>query len=317
MQWSDLDTRIVTIAALASVACVLPGTFLVLKRMSMLTHAIAHAVLPGLVLAFLFAGTMNVGALMLGALVVGVLTALLIQGLSSWTGIEQGTATGVVFTAMFALGLLLLRTFAEGVHLHAECVIEGQLTLAATDQATILGLTLPRAAWLLLAVACGNAAVLALLWRPMVASVFDPDHARLQGLRPELMHQLLMVMTAITTIAAFEAVGSILVVALMVVPVATAMLMADRLPAILALAASIGVLCSLLGHVLAVVLPAPLVSLLLPARLGERVSDTSSAGMIAATQGLAFAIAALVLSRHSVFRRWWRRGRSLAGSTAA
>ncbi|MCR9243887.1 MAG: metal ABC transporter permease [bacterium] len=307
MQWTDLDTRIVTIAALTAVACAIPGTFLVLRRMSMLTHAIAHAVLPGLVLAFLVAGTVNVGVLMIGALVVAMLTAALIEGLTSRTGIEQGAATGVVFTAMFALGILLLRVFADGVHLHADCVIEGQLTLAATDRVEWLGLTLPRAAWLLLGVIAINATVLAVCWRPMVASVFDPDHARLQGLHPQRMHQLLMVMTAATTIAAFEAVGSILVVALFVIPAATALLLADRLVTILVLAIAIGVFSAFAGHVFAVVLPGPIAIAVLGDELGGRVTDTSSAGMIAVTQGLVFAAAALALGRDSLLRRRLRR----------
>ncbi len=310
MEWTSLDTRIVLIASLTAVACVMPGTFLVLRRMSMLTHAIAHAVLPGLVIAFLLAGTLDVGVLMLGALVIGVLTSMLIQRLTSWAGVEQGAATGIVFTAMFALGLVMLRVFAEGVHLHADCVIEGRLTLAATDQVTYFGIHMPRSAWLLLLVALGNALVLTLFWRPLVASVFDPDHARLQGLRPEWMHQLLMVMTAVTTIAAFEAVGSILVVALMVIPVVTAMLLVHRLGMVLGLAIGIGVVSSVVGHVFAVVLPGPFARALLGPEVGARVSDTSSAGMIALTQGGLLAVVVLAASRDSVLRRRLRQRRT-------
>ncbi|MEO0480903.1 MAG: metal ABC transporter permease [Planctomycetota bacterium] len=308
MTWTDLDTRIVSIAVLVSIACALPGTFLVLKRMSMLTHAIAHAVLPGLVLAFFLSGSLNLGVLMLGAMVVGVLTSSLIQKLSSFAKVEGNAAIGVVFTAMLALGLLLLRMLAEGIHLHADCVIEGRMTLAATDTVRFAGLRLPTVSWLLIAVVAMNAIAMLVFWRPLVASVFDPDHARLQGLRPEWMHQGLMGLTAITTVAAFEAVGSILVVALMVIPGATAVLLATRLPVVLALAVFLGISGSAVGHVLAVVLPRPMAQLTLGQELGDRVSDTSSAGMIAVVLGLQFLIAALCLRRDAPLRRMFRGG---------
>ncbi|MEM8882956.1 MAG: metal ABC transporter permease [Planctomycetota bacterium] len=303
MDWSSLDTRIVLIASLAAIACVLPGTFLVLKRMSMLTHAIAHAVLPGLVIAFLFVGSSNLPGLMIGALIAGIVTTMLVQWLSSKARIEQGVATGIVFTALFALGIVLLRTFADRVHLHADCIIEGQLTLAAARKATFLGIELPRAAWLLLTVIGVNGVLLAIFWRPIVASVLDPDHARLNGMRPEWMQQLLMVMTAVTTIAAFEAVGSILVIALIVVPVATAILLSDRLIVVFGLALAIGVLCAVLGHVLAVVVPGPLTTALLGSDLGGRVDDTSSAGAIAVTYGIVFLLTALLFGRDAPLRK--------------
>lgn len=302
MEWLSLDTRIVGIAALASIACAMPGTFLVLRRMSMLTHAIAHAVLPGLVLAFVFAGTLDVGVLMVGALVVAVLTSLLIQRLTRWAGMEEGAATGVVFTAMFALGLLLLRIFGDGAHLHLDCVIEGRLTLAATDLVTYLGIELPRATWLLLMVCLGNGVVLWLCWRPLVASVFDEEQAGVQGLSPARMHQVLMVMTSVTTIAAFDAVGSILVVALMVVPPLTALLLADRLVVVLLIAAALGVFTSVTGHVLAIVLPGPVATALLGGELAGGVEQTSTAGMIAVVQGIALALAAWVGHRISPLR---------------
>ena len=271
--------------------------------MSMLTHAMAHAVLPGLVLAFLVAGETNIGFLMIGALVVGVITACAVQLLMHWTRVEQGAAIGVVFTALFAIGLILLRVFADKVHLHAETIIEGQLTLAATDQVTYFGIEMPRSAWLLAAVLMGNILVVMSFWKEIIAAIFDPDNAKLQGLKPQLLHQLVMVMTAVTTIAAFEAVGSILVVAMMVIPAATALLIAKRLTAIMCIAVGIGILASILGHILAVISPGPIATLFLNEKMAARVTDTSSAGMIAVVNGLILFAVAIMSYFWQKFRR--------------
>ena len=311
MIWTYLDTRIVLIAGLCAAACVIPGTFLVLKRMGMLTHGLAHAVLPGLVLAFLVAGEANIGVLMIGALLTGIVTAGLVQLLMQLTKIDQGAAIGVVFTSLFAIGLVMMRVLAEKVHLHMDSVIEGQLTLAATEQETYAGLTLPRAAWLLLGVLVLNVLMVILFWKELVASVFDPDHAKLQGLRPHILHQVLMVMTAVTTIAAFEAVGSILVVAMMVVPAATAILICHRLLPIILIAIGLGVGASIAGHVLAVVLPGPLSRLLLGDEAAGQVGDSSSAGMIAVVNGVIL----LVVASIQQTRRYLRRRRTVAEHT--
>jgi len=166
------------------VACSVVGVFLVLKRMSMITHGIAHAVLPGIVLAFLVGGSTSLAALLAGALALALITTGGIELLSRMTRLDQGAATGVVFTALFALGLLMLRLTADHVHLHTDCVIEGQLTVAATDVQTWIGLTLPRSAWLLLGVLALDLAFVGLFWKELVLSVFDPDQAKLQGAAP-------------------------------------------------------------------------------------------------------------------------------------
>lgn len=303
MIWTNLDTRIVIIAALCAAACAIPGSLLVLKRMSMLTHAIAHAVLPGLVLAFIAAGDAHISVLVGGAFLTGIITALLVQCLIQWTNIEQGTAIGVVFTTLFAIGLILMRLLAEKAHLHADCIIEGQLTLAATEQSTYLGITLPHAAWLLATVMVINLVIIGVFWKEIIASVFDHDHAQLQGLRPQLLQHLIMIMTATTTVAAFEAVGSILVVAMMVIPAATAILLSHRLMIILILAVALGIAAAFIGHILAVILPGPLSRLVLGEPLATRVSDSSSAGMIAVVNGvILFSVIGL---QYLLRRRHW------------
>ena len=201
-----------------------------------------------------------------------------------------------------------MRIFAEKVHLHVDSIIEGQLTLAATDQETLFGVTMPDAAWLLCIVIIFNMLLVSLFWKEIVASVFDPDHAQLQGIKPQLMHQVIMIMTAVTTIAAFEAVGSILVVALMVIPPATAMMLSNRLIPIICISIILGVSAAFIGHVLAVMLPGPLSHMLLDNDMAQRVSDSSSAGMIAVVNGVLFFAVALV--RHYILKKWKNRSKT-------
>jgi len=301
VSWYTLDTWIVIIGALTAIACALPGCFLVLRHMSMMGDAISHAVLPGLAIAFLITGTRASFALFLGAAIVGILTAVFTQWISSWGKVDRGASMGIVFTTLFALGLLLIVQAADHVDLDPGCVLYGAIEIAAWDIGATLSLgslviEIPRAALVLGIVCVVNLGIILLLFKELRFTAFDPDLATTQGINAQFMHYLLMTMVAVTTVAAFEAVGSIIVIAMLVTPAATAHLLTDRLSWMLVIASLVGIASAAAGHVLA---------LLVPGWLG--FESTSTSGMMAVATGIFFLFAWLFAPRYGCLMRKFGR----------
>jgi manganese/zinc/iron transport system permease protein len=295
------DGWIIAIAATCATACALPGCFLVLRRMSLMGDAISHAVLPGIAIGFLLTGSRSNGIMFAGAIVAGFLTAFFSRWLKRFGRVDQGAAMGVVFTTLFALGLLLIVRGANSVELDPSCVLYGALEFAPLDLVTVPfsgGLEVPRSFFMLSVVLLLDLLLILALFKTLRIASFDPSQANAQGMRPELIHHLLMAMTAITTVAAFEAVGSIIVVAMIVVPAVVARLFIDRLGSMLLLAVVIAILSAGLGHLAAVELPH---------LIGYGSVPTS--GMIAIVGGILLVIGILVNPRQGVLPRFVRRWR--------
>lgn len=242
---------IIATGAVTGAACAVLGAFLVLRRMSMMGDAISHSVLPGLAAAFLLTRSYSIGPLLLGAVVAGLLTTLLTQTLHRYARVPADASMGVVFTSMFALGVVLI-SYVTDVHFDKECVFEGKLEYTWLATVTVAGIEMPRAFAVGLATLAINAGVLTLLWKEMKLSAFDPALATTMGFPAGLLHHVLMTLVAVTAVASFEAVGSILVVAMLIVPAAAAHLLVDRLGAMVLLSAALGAASSLIGHFLAV-----------------------------------------------------------------
>jgi manganese/zinc/iron transport system permease protein len=300
--WTASDTWIVTCGSLCAAACALPGAFLVLRRMSMMGDAISHAVLPGLALAFLITGSRDPFTMLLGAAGVGLLTALLVQAVHSYGRTEVGAAMGIVFTTLFALGVLLMRQAADSVDLDPGCVLYGAIELAFLDRVPVAGVEVPRAALVNGAAALVNLGLILALFKEFRISAFDPALATTLGVSAAGMHYLLMAMTAATAVAAFETVGSILVVAMFIIPPAAAYLLTDRLWVMVCLSVGIGAAAAVAGHVAAVALPPWL-----------GFEGTSTAGMMAATAGAIFVVVWLAAPRQGLMARHVHRAR-LRGS---
>ena len=305
MIWLPFDTWIVVVGALCAVACALPGCFLVLRKMSMMGDAISHAVLPGLAIGFLLTGSRSSLPMCVGAAVVGVLTAVFTQWISRFGRVDRGAAMGIVFTTLFALGLLLIVQAADQVDLDPGCVLYGAVELTPLDVVRPLAFVgleveVPRAAVVLSIVVLINAALILLLFKEFNLSSFDPSLATTVGIHAAAMHYLLMAMVAVTTVAAFEAVGSIIVIAMLVVPASAAYLLTDRLGAMLGLSALIGVLSAGLGHLGACTVP-----------LWFGFEGTSTSGMMACAAGLLFAGAWVFGPRHGLLARRLRGKREI------
>ena len=224
MSIATLDMWIIVTGALAAMACALLGNFLLLRKLSMMGDAISHAVLPGLVIAFIITQTRSNLAMLTGAIIVGVLTALFTQTIHRLGRVEESAAMGVVFTTLFALGLILIRQSADHVDLDPSCVLYGAIELVPLGATGIPPATLTLGIVLLI-----NIVMVVLFYKEFRISAFDPELGTTLGINANVMHYLLMTLVAITTVAAFEAVGSILVIAMLIVPPAAAHLLTDRL----------------------------------------------------------------------------------------
>ncbi len=309
MEWNlFFDGWIIAIAATCAMACALPGCFLVLRKMSLMGDAISHAVLPGIAIGFLLTGSRSNGIMFIGAIIAGFLTAFFSQWLKRFGKVDEGAAMGVVFTILFAIGLLLIVRGADSVELDPSCVLYGALEFAPLDLVTVGllgGIEVPRAFLMVTAVLVMNLLILACFFKAFRIAAFDPAQAHVQGMRPGFMHHLLMGMTAITTVASFEAVGSIIVVSMIIVPAVCARLFANRLMGMVALSSILGILSAAIGHLGAVELPHV---------IGYGSIPTS--GMIAVMSGGLLFIGVLVNPTHGVIPKGVRRWRFRLQTTA-
>ncbi|TVQ40718.1 MAG: iron ABC transporter [Spirochaetaceae bacterium] len=298
MLWTSLDTWIVVAGALAGAACALVGAFLVLRKTSMMGDAISHAVLPGIAIAFIMTASRAAGVMFIGAAIVGVITALLVEVVRRYGKLEHGASMGVVFTVLFAVGLILIERAARHVDIHPEHVLYGAVELVPLHVVTLAGFELPRGVAVLLVTLIVNLTVITALFKELRLATFDPGLATTLGINATAMHYLLMTLTALTTVAAFEVVGSILVIAMLIVPGATAHLLTRRLLPFLVVSVVVAVMAAFLGHIAAIGIPP-----------WFGFEDTSSSGSMATVLGLLFLLAFLAAPEQGVIAR----GLNLAG----
>lgn len=283
---------ILVIASLVAASCALVGSFLVLRQMALLGDAISHAVLPGIVIAFLITGERSAPPMILGAAALGLLTVVLVELLSRSRRLAEDASIGVVFPALFAFGVILISRYASQVDLDLECVLYGEIAYTPWDLWLVDGRSLgPRALWANGVVLVLDLAFVALFYKELKVSTFDPGLAAALGFSPVLLHYLLMGAVSVTVVGAFESVGAILVVAMLVVPPATAYLFTERLGRMLALAVALGVASALAGYGVA------------------RWLDASIAGAMAAVAGLLFVLGLAVSPGHGLVARGLRHRR--------
>lgn len=280
--WNPEGGWIVLTAAATNAACAVVGCFLVLRRMSLMGDALSHAVLPGLAVAFIWSSSYSIGPLLIGAVVAGLLSTFLTQTLHQYANVPSDASMGVVFTALFALGVVLIKKYIHGVHFDMRCVYEGLLELTPWSRWELFGYELPRAAVMAVGMLIVNAAIITVLWKEFKLSSFDPALASTMGFSAVVMHYLLMALVAVTAVASFEAVGSILVVAMLVAPPATAHLLVDRLGPMVLLAALLGVAAAIIGYVLGVWI------------------DTNYAGMMTVSAAGLYGLAVLFSPRYGI-----------------
>ncbi len=280
------------IGCLAAVACALPGNFLVLRKQALIGDAISHVVLPGIVVAFLVTGTISTWPMLAGSALAALAAVAMIEAIRRFGRIEPGAAMGVTFTSMFAAGVLLLeQSDTSGVHLDVEHALYGNLEsliwLDATGWSSLLDPValagLPSEFFRIALIAIGIVVLLAIFWRPLAISTFDEGFAASLGLPTGAIGLGLVIVSAVAAVAAFDAVGSIIVIAMFICPPAAARLMTNRLGTQVAWSVAFALISAVGGYVLAGYGPL---------WLGSE-DAVSAAGMIATVSGLILAIAAV------------------------
>ncbi len=289
-EFVQLSLTPMLIGVLASVACALPGNFLLLRRQALIGDAISHVVLPGIVVAFLITGAVEAWPMMIGAAAAALVSVLLIEAIKRLGRVEPGAAMGVVFTSVFAAGVLLLeQSDTSGVHLDVEHALYGNLESLIWFDATGWGSLLdvealagtPPQLLRLAIVLMLAAGFVFLFWKELAVSTFDPGFAGAIGVRVRAVSVGLVSVTAIAAVAAFDAVGSIIVIAMFICPPAAARLLTNRLTHQVAWSALIAATSAILGYVLAGYGPG---------WLGAEHA-VSAAGMIATVSGVVLGLA--------------------------
>ncbi len=288
--WASHASSYWPVAAMAffvTAACGLVGNYLVLRRISLVGDAISHSVLPGIAIAFILTGSRSGFPMFLGALVAGVATTVIIETLHVRSRLKQDAAIGVTFSTLFAIGVILVSVHGGHTDLDLDCVLFGKMDIIMDMPAVFAGL--PAVVLTMAAVALAVGLLILLFYKELLVSSFDPNLAASIGIDPRIAHYLLMAVLSIVVVAAFTSVGAILVIAMLILPAATAYLLTDRLWVMMVLSVAHSLLSALGGVHLTVALEVP---------------TAPAAVVVGATL---FLLAWVASPRHGLLRLWLRR----------
>lgn len=246
---TSAQIEIQLIASLVAMACAIPGVFLVLRKMALISDAISHSILPGIVIGFFITHDLASPLLIILAAVTGVITVVLVEFIQKTGLVKEDTAIGLVFPALFSIGVILIAKNANDVHLDVDAVLLGELAFAPFDRLLINGLDFgPKSLWVIGVILVLTVALLLAFFKELKVSTFDAGLAASLGFSPVVMHYGLMSVSSVTIVGAFDAVGAILVVALMIAPAATAYLLTKDLKQMLWLSCFFGVFAAIAGY---------------------------------------------------------------------
>ena len=246
---TNAQFEIQLIASLVAIACAIPGTFLVLRKMAMISDAISHSILPGIVIGFFITQDLNSPLLILLAAITGVLTVIMVEKIQQTKLVKEDTAIGLVFPALFSIGVIMIAKYANDVHLDIDAVLLGELAFTPFDRLYYNDMDLgPKSLWVIGIILTFTLGLLFAFYKELKISTFDAGLATSLGFSPAILHYGLMSVASVTTVGAFDAVGAILVVALMIAPAATAYLLTTNLKKMIALACFFGVFSAISGY---------------------------------------------------------------------
>ncbi|MCX7835832.1 MAG: metal ABC transporter permease [bacterium] len=289
--FSELNLSILITAYLAAASASLLGVLLVLRKLSLIGDAISHAILPGIVLAFLFSQSKNPQVMLIGAGTVGLITTLLIEWITK-AKIAEDSSIGIVFTVLFAIGVVLISLFSRNIDLDAECVLFGELSLIPLQEDFPAGSGIPRSTFTLSIVYLFNILLIILFYKEWKISTFDSTLAATLGFSTNLFHYLLMSAVSLTTVAGFEATGAILIVSMFIGPALIALIAFHKLSHVFIASQIISLFIALFGYISA------------------KLLDSSIAGAMTTITGLMFA-GVIFLSPHSGLLIQWIEKRKL------
>ncbi len=247
---------IILTGALVATCCSLLGSFLILRKMAMVGDAISHSVLPGIVIAFFIVGSQQSVWLLVGAGLLGVLTTFLIEFFHQKGRLQTDASIGVTFTWLFALGVILVTYYAGNAHIDQDCILHGEIAYTPIDliydaEGNPIG---PKAVIVLSVVLVMILLFIFFFYKELVITTFDSSFANSIGISSSVWHYALMGLVSLTTVASFESVGAILVVALLIAPASSAYLLTNNLKWMLLLGVLFGILSSFFGYWLSYIL---------------------------------------------------------------
>ncbi|MCQ4925700.1 metal ABC transporter permease [Tissierella carlieri] len=284
----QLEIQIISV--IVAVACSLPGVFLVLRKMSMMSDAITHTILLGIVIGFFMTNSLTSPFLIVGAALMGVFTVFLTEMLNSTKLVSEDSAIGIVFPLLFSIAIIIISRYAGSVHLDTDSVLLGELAFAPFDRMRIFGVDIgAKSMYSMGIILIINLLFVIIFFKELKIVTFDSALATVLGFSPALIHYSLMTIVSITAVGAFESVGSILVIAFMIGSPVTAYLLTDDLKNMLILSGLIGGLNGILGYQLASIL------------------DVSIAGSMALMTGIVFLLVFIFSPRRGLLTTINRR----------
>ncbi len=267
---------IVIIALLVAVTCALAGSFLQLNRQPLMGDAMSHAVLPGIAVAFIISGSRDTWVMLPFAALFALILVWMTERIGRRGRLREDASMGIVFTTMFAIGVILISAYAGYIDLDLDCVLYGELVYSPWQRFNVGGYDIgPRAVWLLGLALLVNLGIILLMYKELKLSSFDKSFAQVTGIPTRGVHLAYMTGVALATVAAFESVGAILVVAFLIVPPAAGRLISKTVHGMIVSSVLIAVLSAIIGLFIAAGL------------------DTSIAGSMAAGSGLLFGLSTL------------------------
>lgn len=237
-----------SVVLITAISCALLGVFLILKNMAMVSDALSHTVLLGIVLGYFISGDIDSPILFVGAALFGVVTVYTIEYIVSKFSIQSDAATGLVFTFLFALAIILISKYARNVHLDVDVVLSGEVAFAALNTVDVFGIAMPISFVRMFVIFIINLIFIIVNYQQLKVATFDPAYAKTVGIAVGLLNLLLMTLVSITTVVAFDTVGAILVISLMVAPALSAHLLSKRLYLMLALSVGYAVINASVGY---------------------------------------------------------------------
>ena len=237
-----------------AVACAILSPFLVLRKLSMVSDAISHSVLLGIVIAFFIVKDVGSPFLIAGAALFGVITVFVVEFLSGTGLVKNDDAVGIVFPMFFALAVVLITKFARNVHLDTDIVLMGEVIIAPLNRVEFIGISIPKALVQMGILLLINLLFVIIFFKELKITTFDRGFAKLAGFSSVALFYALMTLSSFTAVTAFDAVGAILVVSFLITPGAAAYLISKDLKVMIAISVGYAVINSSIGYVLSLLM---------------------------------------------------------------
>lgn len=280
-----MTLEIIILSVIVSAACSICGVFLLLRKMALMSDAVSHSIILGIVVGFFISKSLSSVIPIIGAVLAGLLSVMFTEFLKKTKLVKSDAAIALVFPAMFSAGVILVSLYAGNIHLDTDAVLLGEIGLAPLDRIEIFSLSIPRSSFVMGIILLINVTLTVLFFKELKVSAFDKSFAKSLGFSPTAMNYGLMTVVSVTCVGAFDSVGVVLVTALMIAPAAAALLLSDDLKTVIILAVIVASISSVSGFFVA-----------------DKI-DGSIAGAMATMCGVFFAAIYLFSPKHGLIRR--------------